>query len=291
MIGWSTYSDSLLSLRIPAVLRKSPPGQWGVAMRGARVRAFRGLLDEANPASDLFVGIACDLTAMQIEVYHQMAQHPAPMPGFASRRAGASWTRQGGVEMQRVATPLGESVARLDWIITIPIEAERWACVGLVCPADAMTWEKFEAIGTEIIASIQLVHGPRSRKTESGAATPRGTRPKSVGMRVREKSRLANALESLPEELLYLRDPILAIADEDQDMLGSGEVDTTLLAQAIEQQAASQPNGFASAHAEELEEWLRGVARPNAIWAGPVVFVQAFLTGYDMFGGENPQGL
>ena len=105
-------------------------------------------------------------------------------------------------------------------------------------------------------------------------------------MRARDKARLVKALASLPESLEYLRDPILALADEDQDLLGTGEVDTAMLAEAIDRQAAVQPSGFAASQAEALEQWLTDHATRDAAWAPLVWFVAAFLTGYGMFGME-----
>ncbi len=97
-------------------------------------------------------------------------------------------------------------------------------------------------------------------------------------------------MESLPKTIRYLREPILAIADEDQDLLGEGEADTTLLAQAIKQQGSMHSEGFAGEHAEALERWLQDVATPEKGWAAPAWFVQAFLMGYEMFDMEREQG-
>ena len=104
-------------------------------------------------------------------------------------------------------------------------------------------------------------------------------------MPAKEKRRLAKALEALPEELMYLRDPILAMADEDQEMLGCGDVDTGLLAEAFQRQAVSHP-GSAAVRAEELKQWLLGFSNPEAAWARPIWFAQGFLMGYHVYGEE-----
>ena len=106
-------------------------------------------------------------------------------------------------------------------------------------------------------------------------------------MRAKDKKRLAKELESLPENLKYLRDPILAVADEDQDMLGCGEIDTTLLDEALQQQADMHKSNCVAAQAEELKKWLHDLSVPNEAWAAPVWFALGLMIGYDIFNDEQ----
>jgi hypothetical protein len=45
------------------------------------------------------------------------------------------------------------------------------------------------------------------------------------GLSKRRREHLARALEGLPERIRHLRGPILLTAEQDQDLLGSGEAD------------------------------------------------------------------
>jgi len=139
----------------------------------------------------------------------------------------------------------------------------------------------------KIITSLTLQSPTQTGKSPRDSVRSAIKNVKRGGMRAKDKMRLTKALESLPGALQYLRKPIVAIAEEDQDMLGTGDVDTTLLAKALEQQNAAQPSGFTTAQAQELEQWLRGISSSEDVWAAPVWFVLAFLAGHDMFGGEK----
>jgi hypothetical protein len=153
-----------------------------------------------------------------------------------------------------------------------------------ICLLGGGDLHQFEDIGRAIINSIRVTPHERA----DALANCRGVKTtKRRTLSPISKRHLAEVLALLPEPLEYLRGPILALADEDQDMLGTGGADTAMLAEAIEQQAAMLPSGFAVRQAEELEKWLASHATREEAWAAPVRFVLAFLMGYDMFGEKQ----
>jgi len=106
-------------------------------------------------------------------------------------------------------------------------------------------------------------------------------------MSKRDRARLATALDGLPPQIAHLRRPILDIARQDQDLLGCGEADTTLLESAVwEGDAGKEFDCEAAANALHL--WLEGQVEHRSAWAAPVAFVEGFLRGLQMFGEGNP---
>ena len=230
MIEWRTYSDSLLSVRLPVSLRRSPPGQWKNVAKGASARVFRGLVDEGYCAAHICVAIACDLTPSDIAVRKDMLVSVSaliPMPGERQHYAGPSLTRHGGVEIRKSYAAARQQGDGHYWMCAFPAVAERWVHLDVVClPGMPLTWERFEAIGTEIIKSLQLAPGNPKRSA----------RERPMGLGGRSRTRLEEALRGLPAALDYLRVPILSVADQDQLQLGCGEADLTKLTEALEQQ-------------------------------------------------------
>jgi hypothetical protein len=100
----------------------------------------------------------------------------------------------------------------------------------------------------------------------------------------RDKARLAAALDQLPPEIAYLRDPILNVANQDQDLLGSGDADTTSLVQAVREAGCSSAAPLDAGNAADLlERWLDQLPDKNARWVGPAFFVEGALRGFDLF--------
>lgn len=284
MIEFVEYVDDKIRVKLPRQLRQQ---QFH--------RLFRGNLVRGKPESNMVVAIDLDTRSVdatrRLFLGKQSVSPPNELEGFRTERRGPCNFGEDGLEGFTSTEIFDKGYTLYTWDILYRVQGHD-VHLGII---GGGTREEFERIGREIITSLSLVSSSQAEFPHGMADTPAGPRPmksRNYGaMRAKDKARLAKVLESLPDNVKYLRDPILAIAEEDQDMLGSGEVNTTSLVQSIEQQAASQPSGFASAHAEELEEWSRGVATPEATWAGPLWFVQAFLMGYDMFGGEEPEGV
>jgi len=85
----------------------------------------------------------------------------------------------------------------------------------------------------------------------------------------------------LPQSLAYLRDSVLDIATQNQDMLGCGEADTKVFERAWSQQAGHD----ADLDADALQEWSEQFGR-DELWLGPVWFVVGLLRGTSMYGAN-----
>src|SRR5215472_4638470 len=105
----------------------------------------------------------------------------------------------------------------------------------------------------------------------------------------RDANRLSAALDDLPPEIAWLRDPILAISKQDQDLLGSGEADTNLLASALRQNSKGSLEEEAATAADLLQGWIEGQEGNESAWAGPVWFVYGFLRGGQLFATDEEE--
>src|SRR5260221_8815644 len=112
--------------------------------------------------------------------------------------------------------------------------------------------------------------------------------PRSGPLAKRDLVRLTSALDRLPSEIAYLREPILAIAAQDQDLLGCGEADPTLLEEALRKYANADSGTFEpEIIADLLAQWTKSLARQNSLWAAPIWFVEGFLRGCEFTGLEQ----
>jgi hypothetical protein len=94
----------------------------------------------------------------------------------------------------------------------------------------------------------------------------------------KEKALLRAALQALPGSLAYLRRPILAIAEEDQDMLGSGEVDMAAIAKAVRQRSKELGEQYDGVEdSASLRKWLEQVPNSSERWCRPAWFVAGVL--------------
>ena len=108
-------------------------------------------------------------------------------------------------------------------------------------------------------------------------------------MSKRDTSLLSTALDNLPAEIKYLRDPILAIAKQDQDLLGSGEADTNLLARALRQNSKGSVEDEAAMAADLLQGWAEERQLDKSAWASPLWFVYGFLLGGELFAMDEEE--
>jgi len=99
----------------------------------------------------------------------------------------------------------------------------------------------------------------------------------------KDRIRLEASLKGLPAELAYLRKPILAIADQNQDLLGCGEADIGELEKAVAERRRALPEHSPTDDAELLHEWLAQQEADASSWAGPAWFIEGCLRGFDMF--------
>lgn len=132
----------------------------------------------------------------------------------------------------------------------------------------------FEALCRQIVSSIRLAKGGDERQ-------PAGRDSKVAGGLGRaDRRRLKEALSGLPPEIAYLRRPILALAKEDQDLLGSGEGDIRSIERALRRN--SKPGSIkiiAKYDAELLHGWLVSLPGHDGAWAAPAWFVEGVLRG------------
>ena len=105
-----------------------------------------------------------------------------------------------------------------------------------------------------------------------------------------DQNRLRAALDQLPPAIAYLRDPILAMAREDQELLTCGEADTDVIVEALRASAGSNFSDHATRAADQLRQWLETQQEANSKWAGPAWFVEGFLRGCELFQADlnNP---
>jgi hypothetical protein len=278
MIEFVEYSDEKIRIKLPKQLRQKHS-----------IRFFQGNIVRGKPKTQVTVGIDIDLNASAVKAVREVflgtrVNRPATLPkGYKVERSGKCSFGDGGLELFTSSEIFDKRYTLYTWDVLYRLQG----CYVMLNIMGGGSRESFENMAKEIIMSLKLLSPTQSKKRLSASTGSMIKSVKDGGLKTKEKARLACALESLPDDLKYLRGPILAIADEDQGLLGCGEADTTLLAGALQQQTASHPSGFAAAQAEELEEWLKGILNTDEAWATPVWFVLGFLAGYDMFGEEQ----
>jgi hypothetical protein len=132
----------------------------------------------------------------------------------------------------------------------------------------------FEQVARSIVESIRPL-------TEGDVVPPvKRTRSVACGLNRADKARLSKALTGLPPELAYLRKAILAIAKQDQDLLGSGEADIGPIQRSLRKVAKSGDiKRTAAGHAEMLHRWLIVLPDSDGTWAAPLWFVEGCLRG------------
>jgi hypothetical protein len=140
---------------------------------------------------------------------------------------------------------------------------------------------KFEAICREIVAGIRL---------NDGSVNPTATqrRAESGGLNRADKARLSKLLDALPRQIACLRKPILEIAKEDQDLLGSGEGDIGPLSRALRKAAKSRDiESVAGEHAKLLRKWIESQPDNGQPWAVPIWFAVGALMGGGLYGMDE----
>lgn len=282
MIEFVEYSDEKICIKLPKQLRQQ-----------RSMRFFRGNIVRGKPESQVMVAIDINFDARRVEAVKKIfidsvEKQPVGQPeGYKVLRSGKCSFGDGGLEIFTSSEIFDKGYTLYSWDVLYQLQGHYIMCAitgGCLC-------EDFESMAKEIIMSLILLSPSQSKKASGNARGSKIEAVKTGGLQKKERERLAKALKSLPEKLKYLRGPIIAIADEDQDLLGCGEIDTELLTEAIEQQAVLHPPGFAAIQAKELEEWLNNNSSKNDKWAGPIWFTTAFIRGYDMFAGDNETGL
>jgi hypothetical protein len=102
-------------------------------------------------------------------------------------------------------------------------------------------------------------------------------------LNTKDKTRLNSALAKLPPEINYLREAIMKISMEDQDLLGSGEADIDPIFKAFKAAILKFQGATASDHAHILRKWLKKMPHHTGKWAAPLWFVEGVLRGFEFF--------
>lgn len=275
MIDYVEYSDEKIRIKLPKQLRQQ-----------RSQRFFHGNLVRGKPQTQTSIGIDINLDAQYVKAVKQEFRRTEIKnrpPDDKVERLGPCEFGKDGLELLTsfVQPDTGHTFYCWDMIYNLN------GFYVMVSIMGSGTREDFESMAREIITSLTLQSSPKTRKSPIAQDRSAIKNVKCGGMRAKDKKHLAKELESLPENLKYLRDPILAVADEDQDMLGCGEIDTTLLDEALQQQEALHPDGGITAQTEELKEWLHDLSTPNEAWAAPVWFALGLMMGYDDFCNEQ----
>jgi len=149
---------------------------------------------------------------------------------------------------------------------------------------------EFEELCKDILASLKFRSFPIS-PSDLITGKPKSdiwNRNSRTGMNRRELAQLKGALYDLPRELAYLRKPLLALAKEDQDLLGSGEGDISAIVRSLRKVTKrGKIQAIAARHSKSLTEWLTAQPNNESSWAGPIWFVVGALAGGAMFADDE----
>jgi len=271
MVEFVEYIDEKIRIMLPKQLRQKHS-----------MLFFKGNLVRGKPETQVAVGIDLNFDTRRFESIKEEFLRPEIKnrpPNEKLERLGPCEFGEGGLELLTSVVQPHTGHTIHFWKMLYKLQGS-YLMMNIMGGGSLI---EFENMAKEIITSLKLISPSQSKKKSSTSTGSMVKKVKHGGLKAKDKARLASALKSLPDDLKYLRDPILDIADEDQELLGSGVVDTPLLAEAIENQANLQPNGFATHHSKKLEEWLKSNVSKDDKWAGPVWFVMAFLMGYDAY--------
>lgn len=257
------YKDSEISLRVPSYLRQKRDGP-----------LFETGSKKGKP--HVLLSFAVDFKDKAGEVQRSVMMQRTPgvtedMPGVRQRviRRGETSYLADGLELL-----ISDEYARTgdvyhNYAVLFPLGSRHVYAVFF----GQRDLAEFEKVCMQIVSSIRLVES-----VGGSAARPRARAAGGLG-RARSE-RLAIALDGLPREIAYLRDPILAIAMQDQELLGSGEGDISPVERALERVAKpGEMKLVARAHADLLHDWLVSLPNQASVWAVPAGFVEGALRG------------
>jgi hypothetical protein len=280
-VDWVTYSDENLQLRVPKQLRRVRPSRTQPGTRGV---LFKGCIDRSRLRSEMVVAVETELTPESVRA-HLDSVRATPIKEWMGatwhwHHRGPSVTQAGGIEVKMTQIGPGANTGHA-WTVVFPIRSS-WIYADIQNAQGGLTWNQFELIGDTIVKSIRL----RTSTSESGAlpaARHGGAHKPRHTIPAKDRAHLMKALASLPRALVYLREPILSLARQDQDLLGCGEADTTQLTMAIKIETTTRRSPFTVADAQELMRWLNARDDSAGAWTAPIQFAHAFLLGYDAF--------
>lgn len=150
MLDWYTYIDEMISVRLPARLKRSRAPVW----------LFKGRPRREDAGTQLVVAIQTDVPAEIVESMTWTAMHPKPAGDWMGttwtyRHIGLSRIRQGGVEgqMTQNGPPPARNAHR--WHVLYP-DCGRWVHVDVFSAMGSLSWEEFEAVTAAIMDSVRL---------------------------------------------------------------------------------------------------------------------------------------
>ena len=97
------------------------------------------------------------------------------------------------------------------------------------------------------------------------------------GLKNKDRMQLTKVLKSMPANIRHLREGILAIARQDEGLLGNGEADLRVLFRDLRKNAGANGQVDGNALAKEMKEWMDEAVTKDDSWAGPLWFVQGYL--------------
>lgn len=267
------YSDSTLSVTVPPYLRQSKTNQMLFERRKKKAEGH-------SIASVAIVALRhrdhVEALLARIERFKD-GTPPNGSPMSAIRRGPTDWL-EGGVELFVAIHRLADSVTCYDYRAYVKCGALEIQ-VNVLGDGDL---HLFDETVKSIVRSIRPVAGEASAEPSAPVAISGG------GLRRSKRTRLVKAFATLPMELLHLREAILAIADQDQSLLGSGDGDLTVLDECMRKVASSEPIGTrAERDADRLRQWLETVPGSQSSWAGPLWFIEGSLRGMAIWAEED----
>ncbi|HLL88631.1 MAG TPA: hypothetical protein VK324_04960 [Tepidisphaeraceae bacterium] len=166
MLDWYTYTDDMISVRLPARFKRSRAPTW----------LFKGRLRRLDAGSQLVVSIQTDVPAGVVESLTWAATNKSiGDPKSIGEWMGATWTyrysgvsraRQGGVEAQitQHGPPPGSNFHR--WHILYP-DRDRWVFVDVFSAMGSLPWDEFEDVTSLIMNSVRLIDNEDENGGES----------------------------------------------------------------------------------------------------------------------------
>ncbi|MGE5609730.1 MAG: hypothetical protein ACM359_10785 [Bacillota bacterium] len=269
---WNEFRDSRLALRAPAYLRQQKSMMFFKAPKKRRPEQNIVMFSVSVLTHQDWV----DTAQIEIEEFNPRVAQPGT-EWHLVRKGKPDWLDNG---LELLADMRFLSTGNVDHHLTVVFQRSNANLMaGIIGDGEL---ECFENVARSIIQSIRLVEGDEAQ------VPVKCTRSAAAGLKRADKTRLSDALMKLPPDLAYLRKPILAIAKEDQDLLGAGEADIGPLVKALRQRAGKTAIAAAAIRdADALSVWLKAMPDHTGAWAVPAWFVEGALRGASLFLGEN----
>jgi hypothetical protein len=267
------YKDELLSIRVPAYLRRKKPDA------RAKEAAWYFVVDHRQRNNSDIDGLLITFVSKEMADairFNLLTLKPTDWHGVEQKivRRGEPVRFPEGLELLSSSHNTINGDVNYRYNLLFQSRGD-WVHVDISGQNNLI---KFDALCQEITSSIHLT----GNVIEVSAKERRSI---NGGLSSIDKVRLNSALDELPFEIDGLRKPILAIAKQDLDLLGAGEADTVSIERTLRKTGKAKAIGLsAAAQADILRKWLTSLPDHNGAWAAPAWFVEGFLRGYDAWG-------